>query len=374
MPRPPARYRMPAEWSPHEATWLAWPHDPQTWIAGIEPAEDAFLDMIEALAPGERVELLAHDEAQARTIEARLDDRGLDQLQAPPEPEDAARQTVPDRGVVRIHVAGHADCWVRDYGPTFVVDEETDRLAAIDWTFDAWGGKYETLAEDDRLGAFIAATAGAEHVRVDATMEGGSFDVDGEGRLLTTEQCLLHENRNPELSRAEIETLLAEHLGVQEVCWLGEGIVGDDTDGHVDDVARFAGPSTVLAAVEPDASDPNHEPLAENLRRLTAWAEAREDPVEIVELPMPDPVVFEGQRFPASYANLYIGNETVLVPVYDDPADAQALDHVRACFPKRSVAPIDAEPLIVGMGACHCLTQQVPHPKLLDDRYIHTDG
>ncbi len=333
-------FTMPAEWAPHEATWLAWPRDPLTWVAGIEAAEQAFLAMVEALAPGERVEILVHDADQRERVEGLLAKRGI----AGP----------------RLHVVRHVDSWVRDYGPTFVIDEADGRLGAIDWTFDAWGGKYDALKADDRLGAWIAEAAGAERFRVDAVMEGGSIDVDGQGTLLTTEQCLLNDNRNPELTREEIERLLADHVGARTVLWLGKGIVGDDTDGHVDDIARFVATGKVVACSEEDPTSPNHEPLQANLDRLSTMTDARGRSLEVIELPMPAPVTWEGDPVPASYANFYIGEEAVLVPIYDDPSDTAALELLEDLLPERRVAPIPAQDLIVGMGACHCLTQQQP--------------
>lgn len=333
-------FTMPAEWAPHEATWLAWPRDPLTWVAGIEAAEQAFLAMVQALSPGERVEILVHDQRQRDHVQARLTERAID---------DA-----------RLHVVGHVDSWVRDYGPTFVIDDASQRLGAIDWTFDAWGGKYEALEADDRLGAWIAETAGARRFRVDAVMEGGSIDVDGQGTVLTTEQCLLNDNRNPALSQEDVERLLVDHLGVETVLWLGDGIVGDDTDGHVDDVARFVAPGTVVACVEEDPASPNHAPLQDNLDRLSTMTDARGRSLEVVELPMPRPVLWEGEPLPASYANFYLGDQAVLVPTFDDPADEEALELIGELFPEREARAIRATDLIVGMGACHCLTQQQP--------------
>lgn len=331
---------MPAEWAPHEATWLAWPRDPLTWVAGIEAAEQAFLAMTQALVPGERVDLLVHDPPQRDHVQALLKERGIDG--------------------VHLHVAGHVDSWVRDYGPTFVIDDAGRQLGAVDWTFDAWGGKYEALEADDRLGAWIAEAADARRFRVDAVMEGGGIDVDGQGTVLTTEQCLLNDNRNPALSREAIERLLVDHLSVETVLWLGDGIVGDDTDGHVDDVARFVAPGTVVACVEPDQSSPNHAPLQDNLDRLSTMTDARGRPLEVVELPMPAPVLWEGEPLPASYANFYVGDQTVLVPTYDDPADGEAVELIGDLFQEREIQAIPATDLIVGMGACHCLTQQQP--------------
>lgn len=375
MASPPAAKRseaasMPPEWAPHEATWLAWPHDPRTWIAGVDAAETAFLEMIEALVPGERVELIVTDDALARTVRARLVDRGLDVVdpvyRAGPKgqavPLVEAPPTPPEDGVVRLHLGDHVDAWVRDYGPTFTRDPQTGQRIAIDWRFDAWGGKYEALKRDDRLGRFIAEVHGARRRRPDLVTEGGAIEVDGEGTLITTEPCLIDPDRNPGASRAEVEATLRELLGVETIVWLPAGLVGDDTDGHVDTLARFLGPTTLALPVETDAEDPNHAPLAANRERIDAWLRRHRPGTEVVELPMPAPVRHDGQRFPASYANFYIGNEVLLLPVFDDPADGVAQARLEDRCPDRRVVPVEASALIVGYGSCHCLTQQVPNP------------
>lgn len=333
-------YRMPAEWEPQASTWLAWPHDPLTWVQGIDVAEEAYLAMLHALTPSQPVDLLVTD--------ARMRDRVADRLQ--------------EEGIVnvRLHPADHADSWLRDTGPTFLTHRTSDALAAVNWRFNAWGGKYDTLLRDDRLGGVIAELAGARRFDVRAVMEGGSFEVNGAGTVLTTEQCLLNPNRNPSLDREALERLLCDHLGAEKVLWLGEGIAGDDTDGHVDDIARFVDPRTVVACVEPDASDPNHAPLAENLARLARMTDQDGRPLRVVELPMPSPVGDDEGRVPASYANFLVANEVVLLPTYDDPNDARARAILEKVFPGRRVVGVPSRPLIFGMGACHCLSQQQP--------------
>lgn len=356
MSRDPAAegYRLPPEWAPHEATWLAWPHDPHTWVAGIDAAEDAYLSMVTALAPGERIELLVPDTETKKRVQRRLFQQGLD-VTTWTATEDTE---VDDEGLVRLHVVDYTDSWVRDTGPMVLTREDGARLA-LDWRFDAWGGKYEAHKRDDRLARLLAQRAGLEVRRVSTVLEGGAVDVDGAGRAVTTEACLLDPARGQDRTRDGMTRLLETHLGVETVLWLGEGIAGDDTDGHVDALARFVAPGHLVVCEETDPTARNHPALADNLDRLATYQD--EDPdLEITRLPMPEPVNWEGHRRPASYANFYIGNDVVLLPTYDDPADETARDVLADAFPERRIVPIEAEPLIVGYGACHCLTQQLP--------------
>ncbi|MGH7785576.1 MAG: agmatine deiminase family protein, partial [Candidatus Binatia bacterium] len=233
-------------------------------------------------------------------------------------------------------------------------------LALIDWRYNAWGGKYPPWEQDDLVPQRLAALLGRPVFSPGIVMEGGSIDVDGRGTLLTTEACLLNPNRNPHLDRRAIEQHLGDYLGVRRVLWLGDGIVGDDTDGHVDDLTRFVAPGVVVTVVEPDPADPNHALLHDNLQRLRSLRDASEQPLQIVELPMPQPIEHEGTRLPASYANFYIGNAVVLAPIFGGPRDAVALDTLRRLFPDRRVVGIDAVDLVWGLGAFHCLTQQQP--------------
>lgn len=353
----PGRFRMPAEWAPHESTWMAWPHDPRTWVAGVDAAEDAYVEMVEAIAPGERVELIVDSPETRKRAQARLEDRGLDLTTW-----DASPGTdVPDRGLVRLHVVDHADAWLRDTGPTVVVAPD-GRRRAIDWCFDAWGGKYEDLERDDALARVVAERAGLERVRVDEVLEGGAIETDGEGTVLTTETCLLDPKRGEDRTRERFEGLLADTIGADRIVWLGQGLTGDDTDGHVDTIARFTAPGRVAACGEPDPDHPDHEALETNLGRLRAARDARGRLLDVETLPMPEPVLWEGQPRPASYANFYIANETVLLPVYGDGRDPEARAILEEVF-HRSVTPVDARALVVGFGACHCLTQQIPAPE-----------
>ncbi len=335
-------FRMPAEWERHEATWLSWPRR-----AGIsfpdryDVVPALWAGMVEALSAGELVHVNVEDDAHEAEVRAAL----------------AARPRVRQENVF-LHRIPTNEPWCRDHGPTFVVRD--GELAAIDWRYNAWGGKYPPWDRDDAVPAHVAAVLGIRTFSPGVVMEGGAFDVNGSGTLLTTESCLLNPNRNPALGRDQIAGVLRDYLNVGNVVWLGDGIVGDDTDGHVDDLTRFVAPRTVVTVVEPDPADPNHAPLRENLRRLRTATDEQGRPLEIVELPMPAPVVWDGQRLPASYANFYVGNTVVLVPTFADPRDREALATLGRAFPDRRVVGIDSTALVWGLGAFHCATQQQP--------------
>ena len=325
-------YRMPPEWAPHAATWISWPHNPKTWPEGLEAAEAALAEGVKALAAGERVHINTHQPARlAAFFEAEI-----------------------RAGRVVLEPVLTNDAWIRDHGAIVVADEAGERVA-LDFRFNAWGGKYPPYDLDDAVPRHMAARLGLRRVAVDMVLEGGSIDVNGAGRLLTTEQCLLNANRNPAMTRGDIEAVLGRYLGARQVIWLGEGIAGDDTDGHVDDIARFVAEDTVLATVEEDPVDGNYRALRDNLDRLQG-----EGGLKVVALPMPEPLHRGGERLPASYANFYIGNEVVLLPTFGCPRDAEAARILARCFPGRRVVPIDSRALVVGLGALHCLTQQVP--------------
>ena len=346
-----SRYRMPAEWATHQATWFSWPHNVDTWPEPGELAavERAMAAAVAALAQGELVHINVLDPEHAAHVRRALG---------------------PDfnPGRVHLHEVPTNDAWCRDHGAIFVLEDVlgpegtagSTRLLALDFRFNAWGGKYPPFDLDDAVAAHMARILGADSAGLDMVLEGGSIDVNGEGALLTTERCLLNANRNPGLNRGEIEQALRLTFGVQQIIWLDDGIVGDDTDGHVDDISRFVAPDCVLTMVEPDRGDPNHAPLAENLERLRAVRLADGRPLRIIELPMPGPVLRGGDRLPASYANFYVGNSVVLLPVFGDPNDARAVATLEACFPGRRVVAIDSREVVVGLGAWHCLTQQVP--------------
>jgi agmatine deiminase len=345
-------YRMPAEWEPHAATWLAWPHFKDDWPGKFEPIPWVYAEIIRNLAKHEPVELIVNDASSERRARKVLD----------------RANALSDN--VHFHRWPTDRVWTRDSGCTFVIEASADGrgpgLAAMHWRFNAWA-KYPNYQQDAKLGGLMAQVAEAKEVtpirgtkRV--VLEGGSIDVNGQGTLLTTEECLLSkvQQRNPSMRRKDYEKLFADYLGISNVIWLGSGVVGDDTHGHVDDITRFVAPDTVVTVVEADTGDPNYEPLQENIRRLRASSDQDGNEIAIVELPMPAPVIFEGRRLPASYANFYIANGIVLVPVFNDPNDRIALDVIADLFPDRDVVGIYSGDLIWGFGAMHCMTQQQP--------------
>ncbi len=335
-------FRMPAEWEPHAGTWLSFPRPDGISFPGLyERVPALWLRMIEELSTGEDVHVNVLDAADEARVRALVD--------ASP----AAR-----RERVHLHRIPTNEPWCRDHGPIFVTS--ADEVAVVDWGYNAWGGKYPPYDRDDAVPTQVAAVLGLRTFRPGIVMEGGSVDVNGCGTLLTTESCLLNPNRNPTLDRAAIERHLREYLGVRHVIWLGDGIAGDDTDGHVDDITRFVAPGTIVTVVEDDPADENHVPLRENRERLRAARDQDGKPFTIVELPMPRPVVRDGQRLPASYANFYVGNAVVLVPTFADPSDAAALAVLARCFPTRRIVGVDSRDLVWGLGAFHCATQQQP--------------
>ena len=352
---------MPAEWEPHASTWLAWPHYRGDWPGKFEPIPWVYAEIIRHLSRHERIDLIVNSTAS----------------------EKQARKVLSKANALSKNVHFHRwptnRVWTRDSGCTFVVDTLVDAddspapsglgasLTAITWRFNAWA-KYPNYQHDEKIGSRMAKAADAEEIRPmhgksRIVLEGGSIDVNGRGTLLTTEECLLSktQQRNPKMSRNDYEQLFSDFLGISNVIWLNSGIAGDDTHGHVDDITRFVSPDTVVTAIENDPDDPNYEPLRENIRRLRTATDQDGKPIAIVELPMPGPVFFEKRRLPASYANFYIGNKVVLLPVFADTHDKWAVAVLQKAFPKRKVVPIDCRELIWGLGAFHCLTQQQPH-------------
>ncbi len=338
------RLRMPAEWAPHQATWLSWPHNEASWPGKIDDIQPIYAQMVAALARSEPVHINVNDEAMEARVRQLLQEAGADLKR------------------IKLHRFPTNDAWCRDHGAIFVYDESSPKrsLVATDWGYNAWGGKYPPYDLDNLIPARMADYLGVERIEGGMILEGGSIDVNGAGLLLTSEQCLLNENRNPELSKEQIEERLKRFLGVEKILWLGEGIVGDDTDGHIDDITRFVAEDTILTAVEEDPADENYAVLQENLARLKAMTDLQGRPFKIIELPMPPAVVYQDQRLPASYANFYIGNKVVLVPFYNHPNDQRAAEIIQRCFPDREVVGIDCREIIWGLGAWHCLTQQVP--------------
>jgi len=340
---------MPAEWEPHTATWIAWPHHEPDWPGKLDAVRWDYAEIVRALHQYETVEILCSDEATGESA--------LDHLQA--HHVDPARY--------RLHTIPTDRVWLRDSAPTGVLRHDGS-LEWMGWAFNAWA-KYDNYSRDAQVGDAIARITGdplRKPLRPDGTrrlvLEGGGIEVDGTGTLLVTEEWLLSDVqvRNPGLTRSDYERAFAEHLGISRTIWLGEGAVGDDTHGHIDDIARFAPGGTVLLAYESDPADDNHDRSADNLRRLELAARA--DPFNIVRLPFPRPVMMRGERLPASYANFYVCNGAVLVPTFNDPADREALEVISAAFPGRDVLGLHAVNLVWGLGTLHCLTQQQPAP------------
>jgi agmatine deiminase len=337
--------RWPAEWEKHEATWIAWPHHEPDWPGKLAPIPWVYAEIVRVLARNERVEILCHDE----TV------------------HDAACRHLEAHGVsenYRLHVAPNDRVWLRDSSPTWVEHEGGPQL--VNWRFNAWA-KYDNYTRDEKIGRVVEKISGVrrlEPTRPDGqrvVLEGGAIETDGEGTLLTTEECLLSgvQARNPGLTREEYEQIFREWLGIRETIWLGEGCVGDDTHGHVDDIARFVAPGVVVLAYEPDPNDDNHARSADNLTRLDLAGGAA-GALKIVKLPYPRPVVMNGERLPASYANFYVANNVVLVPTFNDPNDRVALNTLAQLMPDREVVGIHAVDLVWGLGTLHCLTQQQP--------------
>jgi agmatine deiminase len=363
--------RMPAEWEPHAATWIAWPHNPDDWPGKFQPIPWVYAEIVRHLSRVERVHILVNDLAAQRRATGILKRGGANLSR------------------VHFHLWPTDRVWLRDSGPIFVkkiarAGEEED-LAILNWKFNAWA-KYSNWHLDDQLPHRVAHLYHLPEIKPEVppppaapaswkshriVLEGGSIDTNGAGVLLTTEECLLSEiqQRNPGLgdetsTQRLLEQAFHRHLGIDQTLWLPRGCAGDDTHGHIDDIARFVSPDTILACVEPNPADENHLPLAENLDRLHAFRHAhapnKGKPFRIVTLPMPSPVIFDGQRLPASYANFYIANSLVLVPTFNDANDRRALDIIAACFPTRQVVGIHAVDLVWGLGTLHCLTQQEP--------------
>ena len=372
---------MPAEWESHRSTWLAWPHYRPDWPGKFEPIPWVYAEVVRHLARHERVDLIVNDARSEKSAESVL------------QRADALNPNI------HFHRWPTDRVWTRDSGCTFVIARKSSNLSfraerdssladhapesgvcpelaegnlapslcAISWRFNAWA-KYPNWKEDAKLASRMAKSAKAAEIRpvcgkVPIVLEGGSIDVNGQGTLLTTEECLLSkvQQRNPQMTREDYESVFAEYLGIKKVIWLGKGIEGDDTHGHVDDLARFVGPATIVTMLEAQPDVPNYEPLQENLRRLTSATDQSGKPLQIIGLPMPRPVIFAGRRLPASYANFYMANGVVLVPVFNDPNDRIALNTLADLFPDREIVGIYSGDLIWGFGAMHCMTQQQPY-------------
>lgn len=335
-------FSFPAEWAKHEATWLSWPHKKASWPGKIETIYAPYCQFIKTVAEGEKVRINVKDAAMKTEATAHLQKAGADLTQ------------------IEFYFNESNDAWCRDHGPAFLLNKAGDKKAVVDWDYNAWGDKYPPYDLDDVIPTKIAGHFNLQVYHPEVIMEGGSVEFNGAGTILTTTACLLNKNRNPHLSKEQIEQYLLEFYGAEQVLWLGDGIVGDDTDGHIDDITRFVNEDTVVTVVEDNPLDENYILLQENLEALKAMRLPNGKALDIVQLPMPSPVIHEDTRLPASYANFYIANSAVIVPTFRDINDEKALMIIKNVFPDRRVVGIDSMDIIWGLGSFHCLSQQEP--------------
>jgi agmatine deiminase len=336
-------YYFPAEFAPHTSTWLSWPHKEESWPGKIHTIFPRYAEFIKYVAIGERVNINVADETMKIFAASHLVAAGVDMNQ------------------ISFHYFPTNDAWCRDHGPAFLINPNADvKKVLVKWDYNAWGNKYPPHDLDNQIPIRIAAHLGIPCFKPGIVMEGGSVEFNGKGTLLTSKACLLNENRNPHLNQAQIERFLQDYYGVNHILWVGDGIIGDDTDGHIDDITRFVNEDTVVTVVEENKQDENHLILAENLEMLKQMRLENGKQLNIVELPMPSPVIWEEQRLPASYANFYIANHAVVVPTFRDKNDQKALDILTQCFPDRKVVGVDSTDIIWGLGSFHCLSQQEP--------------
>ncbi len=335
-------FHFPAEFAPHTATWLSWPHKEASWPGKIDTIFPVYAQFIKLVAEGEKVNINVADEKLKQFAVSHLEKVDAD--------------------FKNIHFFFHPtnDAWCRDHGPAFLINPTEKKKMILDWGYNAWGGKYPPFDLDDVIPTLIAKHYNIPVVHPGIVMEGGSVEFNGKGTLLTTSACLLNPNRNPHLNQSQIEEYLIDYYGVNHILWLGDGIIGDDTDGHIDDLTRFVNSDTVVTIVEENKGDENYEILQDNLKELKTLHLENGKPLNIVELPMPAPVVYEEQRLPASYANFYIANKYVVVPTFRDKNDDKALTILQSCFPGRKVVGLDSTDIIWGLGSFHCLSQQEP--------------
>lgn len=338
-------FTFPAEFAPQRAMWLSWPHKEASWPGKIETIYEPYCQFISLVSEGQKVCINVEDEKMKQFALSKL-------------------QTVnckPKIENIEFYFHPTNDAWCRDHGPAFVINKKEKKKAIVDWGYNAWGDKYPPYDLDDVIPTLIADKLNLEVFYPNIVMEGGSVEFNGKGTLLTTTSCLLNKNRNPNLSQKEIEEYLVAYYGVENVLWLGDGIIGDDTDGHIDDLTRFVNEDTVVTVIEQNKSDENFAPLRENIKMLETMKLENGRPINIIELPMPHTVVYEGQRLPASYANFYIANKYVIVPAFrDEKRDSIAINTLQKCFNGRKVVGIDSTDLIWGLGSFHCLSQQEP--------------
>jgi agmatine deiminase len=336
-------YYFPAEFSAHRATWLSWPHKEASWPGKIDSIYPRYAEFVRYLSRSEEVCINVNDRVWMDQATEHLLAAGAD--------------------LTRVHFYIHPtnDAWCRDHGPAFLLNRDPNKgKAIVDWGYNAWGNKYPPYDLDDVIPTLVGGALGLPVFYPGIVMEGGSVEFNGTGTVLTSTCCLLHQNRNPHLTRDVIERYLCDYYGMDQVLWVSEGIVGDDTDGHIDDTVRFVSADTVVAVVEENRDDDNYEPLQANLRELRAMRLTNGKPLHIVELPMPAPLVYEDQRLPASYANFYIANQYVVVPTFRQRNDERAMRIIQECFPTREVVGIDSTDIVWGLGSFHCLSQQEP--------------
>jgi agmatine deiminase len=335
----------PAEFEKQRAMWLSWPHKEASWPGKIETIYVPYCQFISLISEGQKVCINVADETMKQFALHQLQTTGCK----------------PNMANIEFYFHPTNDAWCRDHGPAFVVNHSTGEKAIIDWNYNAWGDKYPPYELDDVIPTLIGGKLNLPVFNPGIIMEGGSVEFNGKGTLLTTTACLLNKNRNPQLNQKQIEHYLTGYYGATHILWLGDGIAGDDTDGHIDDITRFVNADTVITVIEENKSDENYEPLQYNLKMLREMRLENGQPINIVELPMPHAVIYEDQRLPASYANFYIGNQYVIVPTFrDDKNDPRAIDIIQSCFKDRRAVGIDSTDLIWGLGSFHCLSQQEP--------------
>ena len=336
-------YFHPAEFAPHTSTWLSWPHKEASWPGKIETIFPVYAEFVKLVAEGEKVNINVKDEAMKQAAIGHL------------------KKSRTDLNHVEFHFHPTDDAWCRDHGPAFVINPKAKiKKVIVDWGYNAWGNKYPPYDQDDVIPTLIGKKLNIPVYHPGIVMEGGSVDFNGKGTVLTTTSCLLNPNRNPSLNQKQIEKHLIDFYGVSNVLWLGDGIIGDDTDGHIDDLTRFVNEDTVVTVVEENKSDENYKPLLENLNMLNKLRLENGKQINVVEIPMPGALSYEGQRLPASYANFYISNKYVVTPVFNDKNDDKALSILQKCFPTRKVVGLNSTDIIWGLGAFHCLSHEEP--------------
>jgi len=336
-------YFFPAEWAKHKATWLSWPHKEASWPGKLDSVFPQYAQFIKLIAEGEEVRINVANAAMETFAKGYIEKAGANMQN------------------IFFHHFPTNDAWCRDHGPAFLVNPSADiKKVIVDWGYNAWGGKYPPFDLDDVIPTKIAEMYGIPVFNPGIVMEGGSVEFNGRGTLLTSTSCLLNPNRNPSKSREQIEEYLEEYYGIEHILWLGEGIVGDDTDGHIDDITRFVNEDTVVTVVEQNKNDDNYFLLKDNLKELLKMRLENGKQLNVIELPMPSPVIYDDQRLPASYANFYISNNHVIVPTFKDKNDDYALETIQQFFPDRKVTGLDSTDIIWGLGSFHCLSQQEP--------------